>query len=63
MSYLLTGRVNAESVLPSQFFADKATSFSAETYYVRILNVSPESVFLMTRRVLPSQFFCRVSFC
>ena len=45
------------------FFADKATWFSAETYYIRILNVLPvfaESMFLMTRHVFAESAFCWV---
>jgi len=39
VSYLLTRLVIAESDLLSQFFTDKATWFSAETYFIRIINV------------------------
>jgi len=46
---------------------DAESWFRAETYYIRILNVSPvfaESVFSWWQGAfLPSQFFCRVSFC
>ena len=41
---------------------DAESWFRAETYYIRILNVSSESVFSMTRRVLPSQFFAESVF-
>jgi len=46
--FLLRHQFFALSVLLSQFFADKATWFSAETYYIRIIKLSP---------VLLSQFF------
>ena len=46
--------------------SDAESWIRAETYYIRILNVSPESVFWWRGAVLPSQFllsqFCWVSY-